>query len=171
MKKILVFVPTILLFVILIICIVTYNSKINTLNKSNDELNAIINELKKDSTDEYINNPNNANENNQTKSCEYTRTLRFIDYYNTDNFDVKYADGFFAVFEQFQSKIGPEIEYLDFNNFEKSFVKNQNYEITYRKTVNYNENTNLLYDSTQIIKVVTTNKKGLDQTQESCILK
>lgn len=100
-----------------------------------------------------------------SKSCEYTRTYKFVDYY-----DYKGAtlEDYFMVLDQFQSNL-PIIVELNTKQFKKDFKKNQNYEITYRKKVDYSRG--FLDEKTEIIKIKSTDKEGMEQTQESCVLK
>lgn len=100
-----------------------------------------------------------------TKSCTYTETYKFLDYYEND--DLFYSDSTFnIILEEFQSKTGPKIESLNKSEFDKNFVKGKNYEITYKKTVTfYNGNT---YESYNILDIKLTDKEGLDQIHEIC---
>lgn len=114
---------------------------------------------------ELNNNDENNDKTDDTKSCTYTETYQFLDYYENDN--LFYSDSTFnIILEKFQSKTGPKIESLNKSTFDKNFVKGKNYEITYKKTVTfYNGNT---YESYNILDIKLTDKEGLDQIQENC---
>lgn len=102
------------------------------------------------------------------KSCTYTETYTFFDYYeNKDLFSS--SETFNIILEKFQSKTGPIIVSLNLSHFSKDFIKGQNYEITYKTTIDYSRG--FLNENTQIIKIEPTDKQGLEQTQETCILK
>lgn len=118
----------------------------------------------------------NNNTNNETigmdisteKTCTYTETYTFIDYYeNKDLFSSE--SSFNIILEKFQSKTGPIIETLNSSNFSKDFIKGKNYEVTYKTTIDYSKGS--LYENKQILKIEQTDKQGLDQIQENCILK
>lgn len=90
---------------------------------------------------------NNPNMNiSLQKTCEYIRTFRFIDYYN---YKGNVPEEFYIILDQYQSN-NPFIERLSTTKFEKNFIKNQNYEITYKTTIDYKEG--VLDESTQMVK-------------------
>lgn len=117
------------------------------------------------------NNDKDEDENKNTidissqKSCEYTRTYKFLGYYD---YEGATKEDYYVVLDQFQSNL-PIIERLNTTQFKKDFKKNQNYEITYRKRKDFTKE--FLDEETEIIKIEPTDKEGMDQTQESCMLK
>lgn len=118
--------------------------------------------------EESNNNDNPIIDISTEKSCTYTETYTFIDYY--ENNDLFSSGGTFnIILEKFQSKTGPIIETLNSTNYSKDFIKGQNYEITYKTTIDYSRG--YLDERREIIKIEPTNKQGLEQTQENCILK
>ena len=121
----------------------------NKINNYKNDLNKIKKELE-----------NNNHEQNTTKTCEYTKTYRFIEYYN---FKGNTPDNYFIIIDQFQ-KNEPIILALDTTNFEKNFKKDEDYEITFKSIKDINDNI-----TTTITKIEQTNKEGLEQTQETCL--
>ncbi len=115
-------------------------------------------------------NTENKNENEDLpigKTCEYTRTYRFVDYYD---YEGTVPSVYFIVFDTYQA-YSPIILELNKNDFPKNFEKGKNYEITYRRTFN---SINTTYgngiDYREIItKIEETDKEGMDQVQDSCI--
>jgi len=111
---------------------------------------------------------NNDMDNFSEKSCTYTETYTFFDYY--ENEDLFFSDVTFnIILEKFQSKTGPVMLSLNSSDFNKDFIKGHNYEVTYNTTVYYSKG---IFDSrTNVIKIVPTDKTGLGQVQENCILR
>lgn len=121
-------------------------------------------------SEKLVNENNDKDESKNTfnssqKSCEYVRTYKFIDYYD---YEGPTPEVYFIIVEQFQSNL-PMMLGLNTTNFKKEFKKNQNYEITYRKRIDFTKK--FLDEETEIIKIEPTDKEGMDQTQESCMLK
>lgn len=117
-----------------------------------------------ENNEDEVENKNTIDVSSQ-KSCEYIRTYKFIGYYD---YEGATPEDYFIVLDQFQRDI-PIIEWLNTTQFKKDFKKNQNYEVTYRKRVDYSRG--FLDEETEIIKIKPTDKGGMEQTQESCVLK
>lgn len=103
------------------------------------------------------------------KSCEYIDTYEFKDY-------VDYTSGFikgqfFILLDKEMTKEPPVLLMLDENKYKKDFIKNQSYEITFKKTIYYNESNQVLNEKIDVIKIEPTDLKGLEQNGTNCILR
>lgn len=173
MKKTLIIIPIIVLVSIIILLslitlnsnknINTYKSKIKEYKSEITKVNHEINELKK-----KMENIPQKNLSSIQKSCEYTDTFEFDDYYNK-TYDIN-SNYYEIILYQNLGKSGTIIKTLNKENFEQNFIKNHSYEITFKKTIIYDEETKEFKENSIITKIEPTDKKGLEQTHELCIL-
>lgn len=108
-------------------------------------------------------NKENSNISNDKKeeinTCTYTKTYRFIEYYD---FQGEVPTAKFIVVDQFQIHSPIIIEYNS-SNFNIDFEKNSYYEFTFTSLVNdYGES------KKNVTNIVKTDKTGIDQINESC---
>ena len=157
MKKIIPYLLSLVLLIMLIITILLYRNELN-------------NEADKCKSETNTDNKSETNTNNKTiiKECTYVRTYEFKDYYNYNQLS---DNNYYVVLDTYLSKNGPVIESLTTDLFHKEFVKGNNYEITYHSEFRYNEENNIISESKEIVSVKKTDKTGMEQEQGACILK
>lgn len=149
----------ILIIGILGACIFLGISKSKTIkdNKNlKEEITKLKNELKlkqEGNTDGLI---------SDTKECTYTVTYRFVDYYD---YEGSVPESKFIVVDKFQ-EFSPEIIEYNTNTFNINFEKGSNYEFTFKAGI---RNGRLVKQT--LINIVKTDKTGLDQIQESCVIR
>lgn len=121
-------------------------SSIDNYKIRNEELNEKVSDLKNELKffNDYI--------------CEYTQTFRYIDEYD---YQGTVPESKFIVVDRFQEHF-PIILVINKEKFDINFEKNKNYEITFNGSINGNK--------TAITKIEETEKVGLEQIQESCVV-
>ena len=164
MKKIIPYLLSIILLVILITIIILNKKEVSNLkNKVNSYKNKV----------EALTNTNKDDNENTLdeiiyKECTYTRTYEFKDYYNYKTTD---KNNYYIVLDTYLSKTGPIIEKINTDIFPKNFKKNNSYEITYHTEIRYDTNKKIISEKKEIISIKKTNKTGMDQEQGACVLK
>lgn len=160
MKKIIPYLLSLVLLIMLIITILLYRNEVNELNTKVDKCK----------TETKTDNKSETDTSNKTiiKECTYVRTYEFKDYYNYTQLS---DNNYYVVLDTYLSKNGPVIESLTTDLFPKEFVKGNNYEITYHSEIRYNEENNIISESKEIVSVKKTDKTGMEQEQSACILK
>ena len=164
MKKIIPYLLSIILLVILITIIILNKKEVSNLNSEVDSYKKKVEDLtNKDKED----NKNTA-EDIVYKECTYTRTYEFKDYYNYNTTD---KNNYYVVLDTYLSKTGPIIEKVTTDIFPKNFKKDNSYEITYHTEIRYDTNKKIISANKEIISIKKTDKTGMDQEQGACILK
>lgn len=164
MKKIIPYLLSIILLVILITIIILNKKEVSNLNSEVDSYKKKVEDLtNKDKED----NKNTA-EDIVYKECTYTRTYEFKDYYNYKTID---ENNYYIVLDTYLSKTGPIIEKISTDIFSKNFKKDNSYEITYHTEIRYDTNKKIISANKEIISIKKTDKTGMDQEQGACILK
>lgn len=164
MKKIIPYLLSIILLVILITIIILNKKEVSNLNSEVDsykkKVEALTNKDKEDNK--------NTTEDIVYKECTYTRTYEFKDYYNYNTID---ENNYYVVLDTYLSKTGPIIEKISTDIFPKNFKKDNSYEITYHTEIRYDTNKKIISENNEIISIKKTDKTGMDQEQGACILK
>lgn len=164
MKKIIPYLLSIILLVILITIIILNKKEVSNLNSEVDsykkKVEALTNKDKEDNK--------NTTEDIVYKECTYTRTYEFKDYYNYNTID---ENNYYIVLDTYLSKTGPIIEKISTDIFPKNFKKDNSYEITYHTEIRYDTNKKIISENNEIISIKKTDKTGMDQEQGACILK
>ena len=96
------------------------------------------------------------------EECTYTETYNFIEYYD---FIGTVPTSKFVVVSKFQEFSPKIIEYNE-SKFNIEFEKGSNYEFTFTSEIR-----NGRIDYPRLINIVKTDKVGLDQIQESCVIR
>ena len=164
MKKIIPYLLSIILLVILITIIILNKKEVSNLNIELDSYKKKVEDLtNKDKEDNK-----NTTEDIVYKECTYTRTYEFKDYYNYNTTD---KNNYYVVLDTYLSKTGPIIEKISTDIFPKNFKKDNSYEITYHTEIRYDTNKKIISENNEIISIKKTDKTGMDQEQGACILK
>lgn len=164
MKKIIPYLLSIILLVILITIIILNKKEVSNLNSELDSYKKKVEDLtNKDKEDNE-----NTTEDIVYKECTYTRTYEFKDYYNYNTTD---KNNYYVVLDTYLSKTGPIIEKISTDIFPKNFKKDNSYEITYHTEIRYDTNKKIISENNEIISIKKTDKTGMDQEQGACILK
>lgn len=164
MKKIIPYLLSIILLVILITTTILNKKEVSNLNSELDSYKKKVEDLtNKDKEDNK-----NTTEDIVYKECTYTRTYEFKDYYNYKTTD---KNNYYIVLDTYLSKTGPIIEKISTDIFPKNFKKDNSYEITYHTEIRYDTNKKIISEKKEIISIKKTNKTGMDQEQGACILK
>lgn len=164
MKKIIPYLLSIILLVILITIIILNKKEVSNLNSEVDSYKKKVEDLtNKDKEDNK-----NTTEDIVYKECTYTRTYEFKDYYNYNTTD---KNNYYVVLDTYLSKTGPIIEKISTDIFPKNFKKDNSYEITYHTEIRYDTNKKIISENNEIISIKKTDKTGMDQEQGACILK
>ncbi len=164
MKKIIPYLLSIILLVILITIIILNKKEVSNLNSELDSYKKKVEDLtNKDKEDNK-----NTTEDIVYKECTYTRTYEFKDYYNYNTTD---KNNYYVVLDTYLSKTGPIIEKISTDIFPKNFKKDNSYEITYHTEIRYDTNKKIISENNEIISIKKTDKTGMDQEQGACILK
>lgn len=164
MKKIIPYLLSIILLVILITIIILNKKEVSNLNSELDSYKKKVEDLtNKDKEDNK-----NTTEDIVYKECTYTRTYEFKDYYNYNTTD---KNNYYVVLDTYLSKTGPIIEKVTTDIFPKNFKKDNSYEITYHTEIRYDTNKKIISENNEIISIKKTDKTGMDQEQGACILK
>lgn len=164
MKKIIPYLLSIILLVILITIIILNKKEVSNLKSEVDSYKKKVEDLtNKDKEDNK-----NTTEDIVYKECTYTRTYEFKDYYNYNTTD---KNNYYIVLDTYLSKTGPIIEKISTDIFPKNFKKDNSYEITYHTEIRYDTNKKIISENNEIISIKKTDKTGMDQEQGACILK
>ncbi len=164
MKKIIPYLLSIILLVILITIIILNKKEVSNLNSELDSYKKKVEDLtNKDKEDNK-----NTTEDIVYKECTYTRTYEFKDYYNYNTTD---KNNYYVVLDTYLSKTGPIIEKVTTDIFPKNFKKDNSYEITYHTEIRYDTNKKIISANKEIISIKKTDKTGMGQEQGACILK
>lgn len=164
MKKIIPYLLSIILLVILITIIILNKKEVSNLKSEVDSYKKKVEDLtNKDKEDNK-----NTTEDIVYKECTYTRTYEFKDYYNYNTTD---KNNYYVVLDTYLSKTGPIIEKVTTDIFPKNFKKDNSYEITYHTEIRYDTNKKIISANKEIISIKKTDKTGMDQEQGACILK
>lgn len=164
MKKIIPYLLSIILLVILITIIILNKKEVSNLNSELDSYKKKVEDLtNKDKEDNK-----NTTEDIVYKECTYTRTYEFKDYYNYNTTD---KNNYYVVLDTYLSKTGPIIEKISTDIFPKNFKKDNSYEITYHTEIRYDTNKKIISENNEIISIKKTDKTGMDKEQGACILK
>ena len=164
MKKIIPYLLSIILLVILITTTILNKKELSDLNSEVDSYKKKVENLtNKDKEDNK-----NTTEDIVYKECTYTRTYEFKDYYNYKTID---ENNYYIVLDAYLSKTGPIIEKISTDIFPKNFKKDNSYEITYHTEIRYDTNKKIISANKEIISIKKTDKTGMDQEQGACILK
>lgn len=164
MKKIIPYLLSIILLVILITIIILNKKEVSNLKSEVDSYKKKVEDLtNKDKEDNK-----NTTEDIVYKECTYTRTYEFKDYYNYNTTD---KNNNYVVLDTYLSKTGPIIEKISTDIFPKNFKKDNSYEITYHTEIRYDTNKKIISENNEIISIKKTDKTGMDQEQGACILK
>ncbi len=164
MKKIIPYLLSIILLVILITIIILNKKEVSNLKSEVDSYKKKVEDLtNKDKEDNK-----NTTEDIVYKECTYTRTYEFKDYYNYNTTD---KNNYYVVLDTYLSKTGPIIEKISTDIFPKNFKKDNSYEITYHTEIRYDTNKKIISENNEIISIKKTDKTGMDQEQGACILK
>ncbi len=164
MKKIIPYLLSIILLVILITIIILNKKEVSNLNSEVDSYKKKVEDLtNKDKEDNK-----NTTEDIVYKECTYTRTYEFKDYYNYNTTD---KNNYYVVLDTYLSKTGPIIEKVTTDIFPKNFKKDNSYEITYHTEIRYDTNKKIISANKEIISIKKTDKTGMGQEQGACILK
>lgn len=164
MKKIIPYLLSIILLVILITTTILNKKELSDLNSEVDSYKKKVEDLtNKDKEDNK-----NTTEDIVYKECTYTRTYEFKDYYNYKTID---ENNYYIVLDAYLSKTGPIIEKISTDIFPKNFKKDNSYEITYHTEIRYDTNKKIISADKEIISIKKTDKTGMDQEQGACILK
>ncbi len=164
MKKIIPYLLSIILLVILITTTILNKKELSDLNSEVDSYKKKVEDLtNKDKEDNK-----NTTEDIVYKECTYTRTYEFKDYYNYKTID---ENNYYIVLDAYLSKTGPIIEKISTDIFPKNFKKDNSYEITYHTEIRYDTNKKIISANKEIISIKKTDKTGMDQEQGACILK
>ena len=164
MKKIIPYLLSIILLVILITIIILNKKEVSNLKSEVDSYKKKVEDLtNKDKEDNK-----NTTEDIVYKECTYTRTYEFKDYYNYNTTD---ENSYYVVLDTYLSKTGPIIEKISTDIFPKNFKKDNSYEITYHTEIRYDTNKKIISENNEIISIKKTDKTGMDQEQGACILK
>ena len=114
MKKIIPYLLSIILLVILITIIILNKKEVSNLNSEVDSYKKKVEDLtNKDKEDNK-----NTTEDIVYKECTYTRTYEFKDYYNYNTTD---KNNYYVVLDTYLSKTGPIIEKVTTDIFPKNF--------------------------------------------------
>lgn len=92
-------------------------------------------------------------------TCEYVETYRYIDDYT---YMGAVLEEKFIIVDKFQEFV-PRIIRINTSNIKINFEKGKNYEFTFRSGLNDSEAADIY-----LVKVVETDKVGLEQNQEYC---
>lgn len=164
MKKIIPYLLSIILLVILITTTILNKKELSDLNSEVDSYKKKVEDLtNKDKEDNK-----NTTEDIVYKECTYTRTYEFKDYYNYNTTD---KNNYYVVLDTYLSKTGPIIEKVTTDIFPKNFKKDNSYEITYHTEIRYDNNKKIISANKEIISIKKTDKTGMGQEQGACILK
>ena len=164
MKKIIPYLLSIILLVILITTTILNKKEVSNLNSELDSYKKKVEDLtNKDKEDNK-----NTTEDIVYKECTYTRTYEFKDYYNYNTTD---KNNYYIVLDTYLSKTGPIIEKISTDIFPKNFKKDNSYEITYHTEIRYDTNKKIISENNEIISIKKTDKTGMEQEQGACILK
>ena len=164
MKKIIPYLLSIILLVILITIIILNKKEVSNLKSEVDSYKKKVEDLtNKDKEDNK-----NTTEDIVYKECTYTRTYEFKDYYNYNTTD---KNNYYVVLDTYLSKTGPIIEKISTDIFPKNFKKDNSYEITYHTEIRYDTNKKIISENNEIISIKKTDKTGMNQEQGACILK
>ena len=164
MKKIIPYLLSIILLVILITTTILNKKELSDLNSEVDSYKKKVEDLtNKDKEDNK-----NTTEDIVYKECTYTRTYEFKDYYNYNTTD---KNNYYVVLDTYLSKTGPIIEKISTDIFPKNFKKDNSYEITYHTEIRYDTNKKIISANKEIISIKKTDKTGMGQEQGACILK
>lgn len=164
MKKIIPYLLSIILLVILITTTILNKKELSDLNSEVDSYKKKVEDLtNKDKEDNK-----NTTEDIVYKECTYTRTYEFKDYYNYNTTD---KNNYYVVLDTYLSKTGPIIEKVTTDIFPKNFKKDNSYEITYHTEIRYDTNKKIISANKEIISIKKTDKTGMGQEQGACILK
>ena len=164
MKKIIPYLLSIILLVILITIIILNKKEVSNLNSEVDSYKKKVEDL----TNKDKENNKNTTEDIVYKECTYTRTYEFKDYYNYNTTD---KNNYYVVLDTYLSKTGPIIEKVTTDIFPKNFKKDNSYEITYHTEIRYDTNKKIISANKEIISIKKTDKTGMGQEQGACILK
>ena len=164
MKKIIPYLLSVILLVVLITTTILNKKEVSNLqsevNSYKNKVEALTNKDKEDNK--------NTTEDIVYKECTYTRTYEFKDYYNYKTTD---ENNYYIVLDTYLSKTGPIIEKVTTDIFPKNFKKDNSYEITYHTEIRYDTNKKIISEKKEIISIKKTNKTGMDQEQGACVLK
>lgn len=164
MKKIIPYLLSIILLVILITTTILNKKEVSNLNSEVDSYKKKVEDLtNKDKEDNK-----NTTEDIVYKECTYTRTYEFKDYYN---YNTTNKNNYYVVLDTYLSKTGPIIEKISTDIFPKNFKKDNSYEITYHTEIRYDTNKKIISENNEIISIKKTDKTGMGQEQGACILK
>lgn len=164
MKKIIPYLLSVILLVVLITTTILNKKELSDLNSEVDSYKKKVENLtNKDKEDNK-----NTTEDIVYKECTYTRTYEFKDYYNYKTTD---KNNYYIVLDTYLSKTGPIIEKISTDIFPKNFKKDNSYEITYHTEIRYDTNKKIISENNEIISIKKTDKTGMDQEQGACILK
>ena len=164
MKKIIPYLLSVILLVVLITTTILNKKELSDLNSEVDSYKKKVENLtNKDKEDNK-----NTTEDIVYKECTYTRTYEFKDYYNYKTTD---ENNYYIVLDTYLSKTGPIIEKISTDIFPKNFKKDNSYEITYHTEIRYDTNKKIISENNEIISIKKTDKTGMDQEQGACILK
>lgn len=139
------------------------NSKYkNILNINKDlenKLSIYINQ--NEELEEKVQNMQEKVDYSKNRMCEYTQTFYYLgDYDYIGNVPTSR----FIIVDSFQS-FSPIILEIDTSKFDIDFKYNQNYEITFVTKIKDG-----ISEKPSITNIVETDKKGLNQIQESCLI-
>lgn len=164
MKKIIPYLLSVILLVVLITTTILNKKELSDLNSEVDsyknKVEALTNKDKEDNK--------NTTEDIVYKECTYTRTYEFKDYYNYKTTD---ENNYYIVLDTYLSKTGPIIEKVTTDIFPKNFKKDNSYEITYHTEIRYDNNKNIISQTKEIVSIKKTDKTGMEQEQGACVLK
>lgn len=164
MKKIIPYLLSVILLVVLITTTILNKKELSDLNSEVDSYKKKVEDL----TNKGKEDNKNTTEDIVYKECTYTRTYEFKDYYNYNTTD---ENSYFVVLDTYLSKTGPIIEKVTTDIFPKNFKKDKSYEITYHTEIRYDNNKNIISQSKEIVSIKKTDKTGMDQEQGACVLK
>ena len=164
MKKIIPYLLSVILLVVLITTTILNKKELSDLNSEVDSYKKKVENL----TNKEKEDNKNTTEDIVYKECTYTRTYEFKDYYNYKTTD---ENNYYIVLDTYLSKTGPIIEKVTTDIFPKNFKKDNSYEITYHTEIRYDTNKKIISENNEIISIKKTDKTGMDQEQGACILK
>ena len=152
----------ILILGILGVCILLVFDKRNIIKEKNnlkDEVKSLKEEL---NIEKQKQDTKNSDIVEDTKECTYTKTYFFIDYYDYQG-DVPSEK--YIIVDQFQDH-APKIIKYSTNMFDIDFEKGANYEFTFKSGIR-----NGIIEDDWLINIEKTDKLGMEQVEESCVIR
>lgn len=151
----------ILLIISCLYLIIVFKYK-NILNINNDLENKLsIYTDKNTKLEETVQNMQEELDYSKNRKCEYTKTFYYLGDYD---YVGHIPTTRFIIVDRFQTA-SPIILAIDTSKFDIEFKYKQNYEITFVTNIKDG-----ISEMGTITKIVETDKQGLDQIQESCLI-